>query len=101
MAEDPRLADIIHQGQEGRVVLLGFPSDAGVEINGGRVGARHGNVVVLDDILHELQIGFQGAREKQGGFFPQEAQIETQGEHGAQGIRVGKSAEEKTAPTAQ
>jgi formiminoglutamase len=42
MAEDPRLADIIHQGQEGRVVLLGFPSDAGVAINGGRVGARHG-----------------------------------------------------------
>jgi formiminoglutamase len=42
MADDPRLADIIHPGQEGDVVLLGFPCDTGVEINGGRPGARHG-----------------------------------------------------------
>ncbi len=42
MTDDPKLADIIHPGQEGNVVLLGFPCDAGVEINGGRPGARHG-----------------------------------------------------------
>ena len=42
MSDDPRLADIIQEKQEGHVVLLGHPSDAGVAINGGRVGARHG-----------------------------------------------------------
>ena len=42
MAGDPGLADIIQKGQDGQVVLLGFPYDTGVEINGGRVGARHG-----------------------------------------------------------
>ncbi len=42
MTDDPRLADIIQPGQEGNVVLLGFPCDDGVEINGGRPGARHG-----------------------------------------------------------
>ena len=42
MADDPRLKDIIHSGQEGTVVLLGFPCDTGVEINGGRPGARLG-----------------------------------------------------------
>ncbi len=42
MADDQKLADIIQKGQEGQVVLLGFPCDTGVEINGGRVGARHG-----------------------------------------------------------
>jgi len=42
MADDPTLKDIIQPGQEGTVVLLGFPCDTGVEINGGRPGARHG-----------------------------------------------------------
>ena len=42
MTDDPRLADIIHPGHEGNVVLLGFPYDTGVEINEGRPGARHG-----------------------------------------------------------
>jgi formiminoglutamase len=42
MTDDPKLADIIRQGQEGTVVLLGFPCDTGVEINGGRPGACHG-----------------------------------------------------------
>ena len=42
MTGDPKLADIIRQGQEGHVVLLGFPYDTGVKINGGRPGARHG-----------------------------------------------------------
>ncbi|MDH5761929.1 MAG: formimidoylglutamase [Nitrospinota bacterium] len=42
MSDDPRLADIIRHGQEGTVVLLGFPYDAGVAINGGRPGACHG-----------------------------------------------------------
>jgi formiminoglutamase len=42
MTDDPRLADVIHPGQEGNVVLLGFPYDTGVEINGGRPGARLG-----------------------------------------------------------
>ncbi len=42
MADDPRLADIIRKGEEGHIVLLGFPCDTGVEINGGRSGARHG-----------------------------------------------------------
>ena len=42
MTDDIRLVDIIHPGKEGDVVLLGFPYDAGVEINGGRPGARHG-----------------------------------------------------------
>ncbi len=36
------LADILQKGQKGNVVLLGFPCDAGVAINGGRTGARHG-----------------------------------------------------------
>ncbi|MEE9498737.1 MAG: arginase family protein, partial [Nitrospinaceae bacterium] len=42
MTDSPKLADIIHPGQEGHVVLLGFPCDTGVEINEGRPGARHG-----------------------------------------------------------
>ena len=62
---------------------------------------HHGNVVVLDDILHELKVGFQGTREKQGGFFSQETQIQTQGEHGAQGIRIGVGAEQETAVLAK
>lgn len=39
---DIRLGDIIRSGEDGDVVLLGFPRDEGVEINGGRVGARQG-----------------------------------------------------------
>ncbi len=39
---DSTLADILRKGQKGNVVLLGFPSDTGVEINGGRTGARQG-----------------------------------------------------------
>ncbi len=42
MTHDVRLADIIGLGNKGQVVLLGFPHDTGVAINGGRVGARHG-----------------------------------------------------------
>ncbi|MFQ5673231.1 MAG: formimidoylglutamase [Nitrospinales bacterium] len=34
--------DIIRPGTKGDIVLLGFPHDEGVEINGGRVGARSG-----------------------------------------------------------
>lgn len=39
---DKRLGDMIRQGTNGEVVLLGFPHDKGVEINGGRVGACAG-----------------------------------------------------------
>lgn len=39
---DKKLGDSIRQGNDGKVVLLGFPHDKGVEINGGRVGARSG-----------------------------------------------------------
>ncbi len=39
---DIRLWDIIRPGISGDIVLLGFPHDRGVEINGGRVGARRG-----------------------------------------------------------
>ncbi|NIQ03416.1 MAG: hypothetical protein GWM98_26115 [Nitrospinaceae bacterium] len=42
MRDDTRLADIIQSGTDGRVVLLGFPHDAGVALNGGRPGARLG-----------------------------------------------------------
>ena len=42
MTDDARLADIIRSGNKGQVVLLGFPHDTGVEINGGRTGARQG-----------------------------------------------------------
>lgn len=42
MSDDVRLADIIGLGNKGQVVLLGFPHDTGVELNGGRAGARHG-----------------------------------------------------------
>ena len=39
---DATLADNLRKGQKGNVVLLGFPCDAGVKINGGRTGAGHG-----------------------------------------------------------
>ncbi|MFQ5715658.1 MAG: formimidoylglutamase [Nitrospinales bacterium] len=39
---DKRLGDIIRQGEKGRVVLLGFPHDEGVALNGGRPGACAG-----------------------------------------------------------
>jgi formiminoglutamase len=39
---DIRLWDIIRSGESGDIVLLGFPHDRGVEINGGRVGAKRG-----------------------------------------------------------
>jgi len=42
MSDDVRLADIIRPGNDGDLVLLGFPYDAGVKRNGGRVGSRDG-----------------------------------------------------------
>ena len=39
---DIRLGDIIRPGESGDIVLLGFPHDQGVAINGGRPGARYG-----------------------------------------------------------
>lgn len=39
---DTRLQDIIRPGTGGDIVLLGFPHDKGVAINGGRVGAAQG-----------------------------------------------------------
>jgi len=42
MGDDPRLKDIVQLGDRGTVVLLGFPYDEGVGINGGRLGARQG-----------------------------------------------------------
>lgn len=39
---DPRLSDIIRPGIDGNIVILGFPHDKGVGINGGRVGAAQG-----------------------------------------------------------
>ena len=39
---DMRLWDIIESGENGHIVLLGFPHDQGVAINGGRTGARLG-----------------------------------------------------------
>ena len=34
--EDPRLGDLMTKGDEGEVVLIGFPYDIGVERNGGK-----------------------------------------------------------------
>ena len=42
MGDDPRLQEMFRPGDAGDVVLLGFPYDRGVEINGGRPGARQG-----------------------------------------------------------
>ncbi len=39
---DTKVGSIIRPGTKGDVVLLGFPHDEGVAINGGRPGARHG-----------------------------------------------------------
>jgi len=39
---DKRLIDLIVPGEAGQVVLLGFPEDEGVRLNGGRPGARQG-----------------------------------------------------------
>ncbi len=39
---DVKLGDILTPGEGGDVVLLGFPHDSGVSINGGRAGARNG-----------------------------------------------------------
>ncbi len=39
---DVKLGDILAPGDGGDVVLLGFPHDAGVAVNGGRAGARKG-----------------------------------------------------------
>jgi formiminoglutamase len=39
---DIRLWDIIKSGESGHIVLLGFPHDQGVSLNGGRAGARLG-----------------------------------------------------------
>ena len=39
---DIRLGEIIRSGDKGDIVLLGFPWDTGVKINGGRPGARKG-----------------------------------------------------------
>ena len=39
---DAKLGNIIRPGTKGDVVLLGFPHDEGVAVNGGRSGARHG-----------------------------------------------------------
>lgn len=40
--KDPRVSDIIRPGIDGNIVVLGFPHDKGVGINGGRMGAAHG-----------------------------------------------------------
>jgi formiminoglutamase len=40
--DDLRLGDIIVQGEQGDVVLIGFPYDDGVLRNGGRAGAKFG-----------------------------------------------------------
>ena len=46
---DPRMRDILgRQGGEPDVVLIGFPSDAGVARNGGRVGAAAGPAALRD-----------------------------------------------------
>ncbi len=42
MNNDARLADLIRQSDQGDIVLLGFPYDQGVEINGGRSGSALG-----------------------------------------------------------
>ncbi|MBI5427423.1 MAG: formimidoylglutamase [Nitrospinae bacterium] len=39
---DSRLHEIVRPGMDGNVVLLGFPRDTGVEINGGRTGSAQG-----------------------------------------------------------
>jgi hypothetical protein len=41
-ADDPRTGDILTEGSDGDLVLVGFPSDEGVALNGGRVGAAGG-----------------------------------------------------------
>ena len=40
--DDPRLGDLLVEGDCADIVLVGFPCDEGVRRNGGRVGARHG-----------------------------------------------------------
>eukprot|EP00005_Dracoamoeba_jomungandri_P013979 CAMPEP_0174274636 /NCGR_PEP_ID=MMETSP0439-20130205/58699_1 /TAXON_ID=0 /ORGANISM="Stereomyxa ramosa, Strain Chinc5" /LENGTH=297 /DNA_ID=CAMNT_0015366531 /DNA_START=143 /DNA_END=1033 /DNA_ORIENTATION=+ len=40
--DDPRMGDIITQGDDGDIVLVGFPYDEGVKRNGGRPGAKNG-----------------------------------------------------------
>jgi formiminoglutamase len=40
--DDPRLADTIEDGEDGDIVIVGFPHDEGVRRNGGRVGAADG-----------------------------------------------------------
>lgn len=42
MSDDPRLGDIVKQGDDGSLVLLGYPCDLGVARNKGRVGAQGG-----------------------------------------------------------
>ena len=40
--DDIRLGDILGMGDDGDIVLIGFPYDEGVRRNGGRVGSRLG-----------------------------------------------------------
>ncbi len=40
--DDVRLGEIIEEGDSGQLVIVGFPYDAGVQRNGGRIGAREG-----------------------------------------------------------
>jgi formiminoglutamase len=42
MTDDPRIGDLLGKASRPRVALIGFPSDFGVRINGGRPGAAAG-----------------------------------------------------------
>eukprot|EP00298_Acanthocystis_sp_HF-20_P029616 c8523_g2_i1.p1 GENE.c8523_g2_i1~~c8523_g2_i1.p1 ORF type:complete len:246 (-),score=109.30 c8523_g2_i1:20-757(-) len=41
-ADDPRMGSIITSGNDGNIVLIGFPFDEGVRRNGGRLGSKSG-----------------------------------------------------------
>ncbi len=40
--DNPRIGDLVRDARKPMVVIVGFPSDRGVEINGGRAGAADG-----------------------------------------------------------
>eukprot|EP00761_Pharyngomonas_kirbyi_P000375 gb/GECH01000375.1/.p1 GENE.gb/GECH01000375.1/~~gb/GECH01000375.1/.p1 ORF type:complete len:306 (+),score=98.05 gb/GECH01000375.1/:1-918(+) len=46
VSDDPRLGDIITPGNDGDIVLVGYPYDEGVKRNGGRVGAAGGPAAI-------------------------------------------------------
>merc|ERR1712000_736323 len=74
MSDDPRLGDILKQGDDGSLVLLGYPCDLGVARNKGRVGAQGGPDAVRKQLKRlgtvynpELDIDLSGVSISDGG----------------------------------